>query len=231
MARPGAIALGVYLAALAVFLGFAAVPFVDKKRDIPAEVPSPPALRTTDLVVLRPNQNLCMTDVALSAQARQMRFDVGTFFRPGPALRVTVRAPGYSARAAVRGGYADNTTVTVPVPPPRSSRLATVCVRNSGRRRFALYAASDSARSRVQPFVDGKPQPATPALRFDEAHPVSFADRAGVTAGRIAVFRGFLDHSWIVWALVVLLVVGVPILMLGALVVGGPQLRSDSSAE
>jgi hypothetical protein len=231
MARPAAVALAVYVVVMALFAAFVAVPFATKKRDIPAEVPSPPALRVPDLVVVRAAQRLCMAQVALSAQTRGARFAVGTYRRPGPPLDVTVRAPGYSAHAALRGGYADNTSPSVSLPAPKSSRIATVCVRNDGRHKVALYAASDSARSRVQPTLDGKPVFPTPALSLTEGRRVSLIDSAGVTAGRIAVFRGFLEHTWIVWLLAISVVVGVPVLAGVALVASQRQLRSDSSAE
>jgi hypothetical protein len=229
--RSVAIALGVYVVGLAAFAAFVAVPFLDKKRDIPAEVPSPPGLIATDIVVIHPKQRVCMTDVAISPQARQMRFQVGTFGRRGPAVVTAVRAAGgYMTSHDVPGGYADNSTITVPVPAPARSTLATVCVRNRGTRRVALYAASDVARSRVKVFVDGKPRYPTPVLSFHEARTVSLADRAGVTAGRIAVFRGFLDHAWIVWLLAVVAVVGVPLLVGVGLATSEGQRRSDSSA-
>jgi hypothetical protein len=213
MRRPVPIALGVYAACLVVFAVAVGVPFLTKKRDIPAEVPSPPPLVATSLDVIRPGSRLCMRDVAISPQAQQMRLSVGTYFRPGPPLAVTVRAPGYTARARVAGGYKDNSTVTVALPRPPSSRLVTVCVRNTGARKVALYAAADTAHSRVLVYINGRSVTPTPTLSFHEARPVSLADRAGVTAGRIAVFRGFLDHSWIVWLLAALAMVGAPILI------------------
>jgi hypothetical protein len=213
MRRTVLIAVAVYVGALAVFALAVGLPFVHKKRDIPAEVPSPPALVATTLDVIRPGSRLCMGDVAISAQAQQMRLSVGTYFRPGPALAISVRAPGYDARARVPGGYKDNSTVVVPLARPPSSGLVTVCVRNTGMRKLALYAAADRAESRVVVTIDGRHVSPTPALSFNEARPVSIAARAGVTAGRIAVFRGFLDHSWIVWLLALLAVFAAPLLI------------------
>jgi hypothetical protein len=213
MRRTALIALGAYVGCLLVFAIAVGVPFLTKKRDIPAEVPSPPPLVETSLDVMRPGARLCMRDAAISPQTRQMRFRVGTYFRPGPPLTVTVRAPGYAAQAHVAGGYKDNSTVTVALPRPPSSRLVTVCVRNTGARKLALYAAADRAHSRVLVYINGRSVTPTPTLSFNEARPVSIADRAGVTAGRIAVFRGFLDHSWIVWLLAALAVLGAPILI------------------
>jgi len=213
MRRTVLIASGVYVGAVAVFALAVGLPFMQKKRDIPAEVPSPPALVATSLDVIRPGSRLCMRGVAISVQAQQIRFSVGTYFRPGPALAVSVRAPGYKVRAHVPGGYKDNSTVVVPLARPRSSRLVTVCVRNTGTRKLALYAAADRAQSRVAVTIDGRRVTPTPSLSFNEARPVSIVARGGVTAARIAVFRGFLDHSWIVWLLALLALGAAPLLI------------------
>jgi hypothetical protein len=227
------VALITYVVSLALFAGLVAVPSLTEKRDIPAEVPSPPPLTATDLVIVRGGGRLCMTEAAISKETRLMRFKVGTYGKPGPALGVTLKAAGYSSSASVPAGFADNALLEVAVAAPPSGRLGTICIRNDGRRKIAFYAASDRARSRVKPFVDGKLQTATPTLIFAEAHKVSIAHRAGVIAGRIAVFRGVLDHAWIVWLLVVVMLAGVPALVAVALGAAErePQLRSDSSAE
>src|SRR3954463_14778053 len=136
------IALAAYVVALALFAGFVAVPFVTKKHDTPAEVPSPPPVHTVDLVNVQPRGGMCMSDLVVSAQSRSMRFAVGTYRRPGPGLRVSIKAPGYSSSARVRPGYADNSVVQVPIPAPPSSRAATVCVANTGKHKVAFYGAA-----------------------------------------------------------------------------------------
>lgn len=212
--RRGVVAgLVAYAAVLVAFTAAIAVPFVTKERDIPAEVPSPPPLSFTDLDVVRGGGRLCMTDAAISAESRQMRFKLGTYGRPGPPLAVTVRGAQYRAARTVATGYPDNSTLAIDLPRPGHSQLVTVCVRNRGRSRIAFYAASDRAESRVHVFTNGKRVAPTPMLSFNEAHPTTIAKRAGVTAGRIAVFRGFLDHAWIVWTVAFLTAIGVPLLI------------------
>jgi hypothetical protein len=225
-------ALLVYVGGLALLTGFVAVPFLTKKRDILAAVPSPPPLVATSLDVVRAGGHICMTGIAISAETGQMRFRVGTYHRSGPGLAVSVRSPGYGAATKVRPGYADNATVSVPLPRPPSSRLVTVCIRNEGPGRIAFYAAEDRALSRAAVFIDGTRIRATPELSFAEAKPVSIGERTGVIAGRIAAFRGFLDHAWIVWLLAFCALVAVPALIaLGLAAVREGQPRSVSSGE
>ncbi|MEA2425488.1 MAG: hypothetical protein QOH13_1898 [Thermoleophilaceae bacterium] len=213
MRRPLIAGLAAYVLVAIAFTAGIAVPFVQKKRDIPAAVPSPPPLNFTDLDVVRGGGRVCMTDVAMSAESEQLRFKLGTYHHKGPPLEVTVRGAGYAAARSIPRGYADNATLSVPLPRAGRSRLVTVCIRNSGDSKVALYAAADRAESRVHVFVDGKPVAATPTLSFNERGDVSIADRAGVIAGRIAVFRGLLDHGWIVWLLALLVLVVVPVLV------------------
>jgi hypothetical protein len=232
MARPRVIAVAVYVLALAAFAAFVVVPFLDKKRDIPAEVPSPAPLNSTGLVLLQPGSVLCMKQAAMSAESRQVRFKVGTYARPGPPLGVSVKGPGYASQTRIAAGFADNSTLAANVGAPGRSRLVTVCVRNLGRVKIALYASpEDRTHSRVSTYVDGKYQNPTPTLIFAERRPVSFDDRAGVTAGRIAVFRGFLGHSWVVWLLALAMLAGVPVLVAAGILAARDQPRTDSSAE
>jgi hypothetical protein len=232
MRRHLAVALGVYLAGVVLFAGFVAVPFLTKKRDIPAAVPSPPPLVATSVDDLRAGQTLCMSDIAISAESEQMRFKVGTYHRPGPPLAVTVTGSGYRAAANVPARFADNATVAVAISRPPGSRLVTVCIRNRGRHKIAFYAAADRAESRASVFVAGKRVLATPTLTFNERKPSSVARQAGVIAGRIAVFRGFLDHAWIVWLLGFGALVVVPVLIgLGSAAAVRAQRGTVSSGE
>src|SRR5689334_18243654 len=130
------LALASYAVGLVVFAAFVVVPFVTKKRDIPAEVPSPPPLTAVAVVNLPGMSRMCMTDLAISAESRVMHFKVGTYGKPGPPLGVSVQAPGYSSRASVPSGFADNLQLSVPIARPPSGRLATVCIRNLGHKRI-----------------------------------------------------------------------------------------------
>jgi hypothetical protein len=230
MRRPLAIALGFYAAALLLFAVFVAIPFLTKERDIPAAVPSPPPLVATSVDELGGGKRLCMADMAISAETRQLRFKVGTYHRPGPPLAVTVRGLGYRAGATVPAGYADNATVAVAVPRLQGSTLVTVCVRNEGARKIGFYAAADRAQSRASVSVGGKRVVATPTLTFHEAGPVTVAERAGTIAGRIAVFRGFLDHAWVVWVLALLSLVVVPVLVAAGIAASFSPLRTRASS-
>jgi hypothetical protein len=210
-------ALAAYVAVLAAFTLFIGKPFLEKQREFPAEVPSPYPLAVQSLDVVRGGGRLCMTDVAISRQTEQMRFQIGTYGRPGPPLQVSVRAPGYRAAVRVGAGWADNLVHHVPLPRPAGDQLVTVCIQNGGRRKIAVYAAGDNARSRVGVFIDGQRVFDTPQLAFYERGHASIAQRASLTADRLATFRGLFGHEWIVWVLAFLFAAGMPVLLGAAL--------------
>jgi hypothetical protein len=212
-------ALAAFVAGLLAFTGLVAVPFLTRERDMPAAVPSPPPLFTVGLVELRGGQTMCMRDIAIDTRARQARLKVGTFGSPGPPLDFTVTGPGYSSTSRLPGGYPDNLVQTFPVQRPARSQLVTACIRHGGRRKIAFYAAEDPAirssdggraHSRVLVTVAGKRVTATPTFGFWEDRPVSLGARLGQTAERIAGFRGFLGHEWLVWLALGAFVVGLP---------------------
>ena len=213
MRRLAMLALIGYAAVLGAFGVFIGIPFLTEERDIPAEVPSPSALFFTSLDVVPGGGRLCMTDVTITKQTAHVRYQIGTYKKPGPPLELTIRGDSYSARVAERRGYKDNAIHAVAIPKPPRDQLVTVCIRNRGRSKIAFYAAADRAISRVNVFVDHERVVPTPSLSFHERAPVSLADRAGVTAARIATFRGFLGHTWMVWVLAILFAIGVPVLM------------------
>jgi hypothetical protein len=138
---------------------------------------------------------------------------VGTYGKPGPRLGVTLRAPGYDASVPVKAGWEDNLLFQLDVPRPAHDQLVTMCIRNGGRTKIALYAAGDRAKSRVNVFLNGKHVEETPVLTFNERGGRTIAGSLSVTAGRIATFRGIFGHAWIIWLLGVLFVLAMPVLM------------------
>ena len=215
MRRASVFAIGAFALALALFAVFSVRPWLNLKRDFPAAVPNPPPLDVTELILVNPRQHMCMSDIALDPHGDQARFKVGTYHSPGPPLLMTIRGAGYSVRAPIAAGFADNSTLQVPVRRPPRAELVEVCISNLGHKRIALYSSSGRSKSRALVSVDGKSQDSVPMFALYESKPVSIGARIGVTLSRIATFRGPFSHDWIVWALALLLVFGVP-LALGA---------------
>src|SRR3954447_9290309 len=100
---------------------------------MPAGVPSPHALVSTDLLRLAPGRPVCADAVTVDPRAAQARFLVATFRRPGPPLTLTLRGRGYGATVRVPAGYADNSELRPAIPAPPRAVLVRACVRNDGR--------------------------------------------------------------------------------------------------
>jgi hypothetical protein len=203
-------ALIAYVAGLVAVVVFEVVPWLGRERDFPAEIPNPPALQVVSLDVVPGGKRLCMRDIAADPHARQARFTVGTYGKPGPPLELTITAPGYRTSARQPAGFADNAMLRLPISGPSRATLITACIMNEGKRKIAVYSANDRARSRAIVTIAGKSVSATPAFGLWEAKPRTIVDRAGVTVDRIATFRGFFGHPWIVWVLLVLFCFGMP---------------------
>jgi hypothetical protein len=204
-------AAGAFGAAIVAYLVFAALPWLTRDRDFPSTIPQPPPLTAQSLVQMKAGDDVCMRDVAMEPHAGQARFVTGSYGRAGPALELRISGPGYRVRRHIAAGYPDNHSHVVAIDGPPRNMLVTVCIRDQGPRKVALYGANDRARSRVQVTNDGVREGVAPQLAFYEARPASIADRLGSVVERLAAFRAFLGHTWLVWLLALLSLIGVPL--------------------
>jgi hypothetical protein len=207
-------AVAAFVVALAAFVAFAALPFLTRTRDFPASITSPTPPTVVLLDDVRAGRRLCMNRIAIEPRSGVARFRAGTYMKPGPALTVAITGPSYRFTKRIAAGYPDNQLQQIAVPHPRAAQLVTVCIRNDGKTKIALYSGGGRSQSRSQVSLGGKTLAATPAFGFWEAKRQSIAARAAVTGERITAFRGFLGHDWLVWTILVL--------ALAALVAGPP---------
>jgi hypothetical protein len=185
--------------------------FVTEERELVAAVPSPRPLFEVSLVEVPPGAELCISDVTIPDDARQLRAQVGTFGRPGPELDVTLRAPGYSERLTVAAGYADSALIAAAMDPPAAARLGEVCVNHRGSAPIALVGSTeDRTLSRPEGKVGGKVAAADTYLAFYARGSASTVDRAGAIVERMSAFRPGVVGPWLLWPLLALVVLGVP---------------------
>jgi hypothetical protein len=208
----------------------AARTFLTRDRDLLTTTPQPSPLTALSLVELRGDQRACLEQIVMDERSGRVRFQVATFGRPGSPLRVTIRGRGYRASGSVAAGYPDNETVNAAVRAPGSAQVATVCIRNEGRRKIALYGSQDRTRSRATTRVDGVPVGPNVVLQFAEARPASLLAHLPVILQRLTIFRPV--GEWLLWPLTILFAIGLPIGVLGAYVrsVGSVEVE-DAQAE
>jgi hypothetical protein len=196
-----------FTAALVV-LGGAIVLLPGLLRDRPRvdATPSPPPLSSIALVKVPGGERACLANVVLDAGSDIARFTVGTFGRPGPALAVTAAGRRYR----VARGFADNARLAVALDPPRRPVETSFCIANQGRRSIALYGSDElRTRSRVTVTVGGRAVAPDVTLTLDRRRPASVLGELGAVVAHTARWRGGIGRP-VVWALLVLVLLGVP---------------------
>lgn len=185
--------------------------FLTKDRELVAAVPSPRPVFNISLLEVPPGEELCVSDVTIPDDARELRVQVGTFGRRGPELDVTLRARGYRERLTVPAGYPDSSVITAAMDPPATASLGDVCVTHRGTARIALVGTEEERTlSRPESEVGGKVAEADTYLAFYERGSASALDRAGEIVDRMSAFRPAIVGPWLLWPLLALVVLGVP---------------------
>jgi hypothetical protein len=180
--------------------------------------------RAAAVARLGPGERACQEpiDVPSGAAFDRVALAVGTYGRPGPPLRLTVRAAsggGVLASGAIAGGYPD-----VPRRPVarvrldrtvRASRRISVCVENRGPGPVGVYGDADLAARTSTAVKDGRPLRRDLSLVFERA-PRSVASEVPAMLDRAALFRIPGLGAWAYVALGVLLALGGPLLLIRA---------------
>jgi hypothetical protein len=193
--------------------------FLVHDRDLVAATPSPrPVFKVTPIDVPA-GEPICIRDVTIPADARQIRFEVDSLGAPGPALEIEARAAGYRALVRVPAGYADDALVVEAMTPPAHDVLGTVCVRHGGTRAIALVGTTEERTlSRPKDDVGGRPVEADAYLAFYEGRSGSALRETPSIIDRMSAFRPGIVGPWLLWPLVLVTALGVPIGVLFAIV-------------
>jgi len=174
------------------------------------------------VAVVKPGQQACqgVIDVPQDGGFDRVRLSLGTYFRPGPPVLVTVSEPGKAPFASGRlaGGYPDLARApshTVRVGEVGERRRIVVCVRNEGARKVAVYGNAAIA-SPTTATVGGKPLNGDLNLAF-ETKPRSIASLWPAMAHRAALFRARFADAWTYALLAALVLLAVPALLVRGL--------------
>jgi hypothetical protein len=198
----------VLFAAALVVLGAAVVLVPGLLRDRPRvdATPGPPPLSSVALVKVPGGGRACLGNVVLDPGSELATFTVGTYGRPGPALDVTAAGRRYR----VARGFADNAHLAVALKPPPRAVPTTFCIANTGRRAIALYGSDElRTRSRETVTVGGRAVGPDVTLTLERRAPASVLDELGDVIARTTRWRPGVGEP-LVWALAVLVLLGVP---------------------
>lgn len=205
-------------------------PFLTRDTQPVASVPGPAAFLAVSPFPLKPGEQACMSSVAMEPDGRIAEFQL----RParatpqgGPPVDLVLRAPGYRALLAVPGGYPGG-GVALPIAPPRRSEIGTACFVNRGRTTVNLIGTVEPRTvSRSATTIGGRPFVGDIALTFADSRSRSLLDRLKEIFVHASNLTDRLVPSWLIWALAVLVALGVPLATLGAFYLA---LREDESA-
>lgn len=192
--------------ALIFFVGWAL-----RSRPVITGTPVPPPYQRITAVHVGPGDRLCNASVALDPATRQAVFLVAPGRRKGPALHISVVAPGYRATARAPGGYTGPAAIPFALPAPDRSDFATVCLRTEGSAIVALQGTlEDRLPSRTRTTLNGHPIGPRVALVLNEGRARSLISRPGRLADHISAFApGFVNHATLA-LLGLLVILGIP---------------------
>lgn len=206
------------LLVLALGAALVVIPFVTRDRVVLASTPQPPAPTAISLVELRSGQEACLDKAVLDEHSERAVLSVGTYGRAPSPLRLTITGPGLREVKQIPPTYTDNLPISVPVDPPDKAVVTTICVRNDGNRKIALYGGSDRT-SRSTTRVDGEPIGVTNfTIIFAEAGRHSLLARLPLAIERMQAFKP--DTPLLAWLVAVLFVIGMPLVVVWAYATG-----------
>lgn len=170
---------------------------------------------------LRPDHEVCQGPLEPPAsEFDRVVISLGTYFKPGSSVDVLVRPAddpkGVLARGRLAGGYADIGDVpehSVAVGATTVREPVSVCVRNTGSRKVAVYGAPGIAHRTSTASLDGTPYNSDVAVRLERAEPRSLLARLPGAFEHASLFKGTVVGPWTFWLLAALALIAVPLLL------------------
>jgi hypothetical protein len=178
---------------------------------------------------LRPGSEACQAPIAVSEEFSAVLLSASVRQGAGPPLAVAVRElPGGRVLGAARvapgyRGEFDNVRASFPEPIPAERRIA-LCARNVGERPVQLLGGKPRT-AKGTALLDGQPRPSDITAVFLRSESVSILSLLPDIVERAALFHPAWVGEWTFWLLIVLVLIGAPALMLGALLAASPPPR------
>lgn len=166
--------------------------------------------------VLTPGDQVCQAPVRVADDFNIVNFQVGTYKRPGTPMEVTVRSPDGVARGRLPGGFRDGLEQRVDVGRVDAGREVSVCIKNVGSRRMAIYGNAGAAARLTRALLDGRDQDVDLTLVFERESRSALAAVPDVFDHASRFRPGWLE-PWLFWVLGALVLFGAPIALALAL--------------
>lgn len=192
-------------------------PLLDQRQRVTA-TSTPAPLYTVAPVTAQPDQAICVRRTLLNERTQVAEF-INDSKGPRPSLELVASGPGYrSAPVRIPGGRGGRHAVRATFEPPDDALVGALCLRNTGTRAARLVGVEEfRTLTRSQTYVDGELLPVDLSLQFYASQTSSDLALVPEMVDRVAVGRGFLGHTWLVWFVLVCAFVGVPVVVLTVL--------------
>ncbi|MEA2282406.1 MAG: hypothetical protein QOK21_3013 [Solirubrobacteraceae bacterium] len=178
------------------------------------------------VAVLGHGDSACQQQIRLpdGAWFDRVTVPVGTYMKPGRPLELEIHAGGRGGRVLARGrlagGYPDiGRMPREPITTGRTERSGpvTVCLRNPGGGKIAIFGGAAFASPITTMSIDGKTVPADMSLAFARTHPPSLLASVPDMLDRASVFKAGAITPVTLGLLGVLALAGVPLLLAAGL--------------
>jgi hypothetical protein len=174
------------------------------------------------VAVLQHGDSACQQQIRLpdGAWFDRVTVPLGTFMKPGRPLELEIRAGDRTGRVLARGrlagGYAD--IGRTPRQAIRTGRTelsgpVSVCLRNPGSGRIAVFGGAAYASPITTMTVDGRSAPSDMSIAFARAHPPSLLASIPAMLERASVFKAGVITRVTLGILALLALIGVPALL------------------
>jgi hypothetical protein len=199
-------------------------PFLSSSRESISSTGASPPFSNVTPVRLPASSVLCMTDVTIDTDARIAQFTVIPDASPAPPLRVSANGPNryHSPEVEVPGGQRNAGPQTASIRPPAHPVIGDICVRNAGRVAISLVGTTEDRTSgREQAVIDGaRIKPDVQLTLLARGHRTVLQEVPAVMR-HMAAFKGSFVSAALLWILLLLVVLGVPALVVGAVAASG----------
>ena len=203
-----------FVLVLGLGAGLLWLPFLTRRGEAISETPTPIALHEPARVVLRAGATACLRGVTFDRDSEVVGFALVEPPHHRAALVVTAAAPGYRARAVARPSAGAN---RVPLAAPRRSVIGRLCLAHPGPGTIVLAGTTDpGTTSPPVTSIDGRAITPDIAITLYRRAPSSYLGRAA------DILRHASTFAWgtaLLWALAVLVVVGLPVAVIWGLAV------------
>lgn len=168
-------------------------------------------------ILIQPGQQVCQRGIDVEQPFDSVSLLLATYFQPGPRLELRVtddRGGRPLASGVLPDGYPDSkvsvTKLDRTVP---AGGRATLCVRNTGARKVALFSGPWSDNAPSTGAIDGRYISYDLLVDFVRSKPRSTLASIPEVFRRAALFHPGWVGAWTFWVLAALLLVGVPVLL------------------